>query len=50
MSQFAKEFTRVEIRLQPATQIPWYTLVRIMNKCNTHAMCYEDRTSDIVWT
>ena len=36
MSQFAKEFTNEEIRLQPATQIPWYTLVRIMNKSNSH--------------
>ena len=26
MSQFAKEFTNEEIRLQPATLIPWYTL------------------------
>ena len=36
MSQFANEFTIDEIRLQPATQIPWYTLIRIMNKSNSH--------------
>ena len=35
MSQFANEFTIDEIRLQPATQIPWYTLIRIMNKSCT---------------
>ena len=41
MSQFAKKFTSEEIRLQPATQIPWYTLIRIMNKNNSH--------EEIIW-
>ena len=36
MSQFAKEFHRDEIRLQPATQIPWFSLIRIMNKSHSH--------------
>ena len=36
MSQFSNDFTIDEIRLQPATQIPWYTLIRIMNKSNSH--------------
>ncbi len=52
MSQFANEFTREEIRLQPATQIPWYTLVRIMNKCNTHKemLWYINQTHKYGWS
>ena len=30
MSQFAKEFSENEIRLQPVTQIPWSTLVTVI--------------------
>ena len=30
MSQFAKEFSENEIRLQPVTQIPWGTLITVI--------------------
>ena len=36
MARFASEFTINEIRSQPATQIPWYTLNEIMYKSKTH--------------
>ena len=36
MSQLANELSPNEIRLQPATQIPWFTLVRIMSKSKSH--------------
>jgi len=36
MSRFAKEFTIDEIRAQAAPQIPWYTLVIIMQKSKSH--------------
>ena len=36
MSQFANEFTQDEIRLQPATQIPWWTLIIIISKSKSH--------------
>ena len=37
MSQFAKEFSENEIRLQPVTQIPWGTLITvIMPKSKSH--------------
>ena len=52
MSQFAKEFTNEEIRLQPATLIPWYTLVRIMNKSNSHEemLWYINQTHKNSWS
>ena len=52
MSQFAKEFTFEEIRLQPATQIPWYTLVRIINKSKTHeeVLWYINQTHKNGWS
>ncbi len=36
MSRLASEFTEDEIRLQPATQIPWWTLIQIISKSKTH--------------
>ena len=36
MSQFADEFTHDEFVQQPAAQIPWFTIVKIMQKSNTH--------------
>ena len=52
MSQFANEFTFEEIRLQPATQIPWYTIVRIMNKSCTHEemLWYINQTHKNGWS
>ena len=52
MSQFANEFTIDEIRLQPATQIPWYTLIRIMNKSNSHdeMLWYINQTHKNGWS
>ena len=52
MSQFANEFTFDEIRLQPATQIPWYTLIRIMNKSCTHEemLWYINQTHKNGWS
>ena len=52
MSQFANEFTIDEIRLQPATQIPWYTLIRIMNKSCTHEemLWYINQTHKNGWS
>ena len=35
MSQFASNFTSIEIREQPVPQIPWFTLVTIISKSNT---------------
>ncbi len=51
MSQFAKEFHRDEIRLQPATQIPWSTLV-IISKSNSHEemLWYIDQTHNNGWS
>ncbi len=52
MSQFAKEFHRDEIRLQPATQIPWFTLIRIMNKSHSHEemLWYINQTHKNGWS
>ena len=52
MAQFANEFTFDEIRLQPATQIPWYTIVRIMNKSCTHEemLWYINQTHKNGWS
>ena len=52
MSQFAKEFSRDEIRLQPATQIPWFTLIRIINKCKSHEemLLYINQTHKNGWS
>ena len=36
MSRFANEFTMNEIVSQPAREIPWYTLVEITHKSQTH--------------
>ncbi len=36
MALIANEFTLDEIRSQPATQIPWYTLVEIVYKSKSH--------------
>ena len=52
MAQFANEFTTEEIRLQPATQIPWYTLIRIMNRSNSHKemLLYINQTHKNSWS
>ena len=36
MSQFAKEFSKSEIRHQPGAQIPWRTIIEIMSKSKFH--------------
>ncbi len=36
MSRFANQFALNEILSQPATQIPWFTLIEIMSKSNSH--------------
>ena len=36
MSQFAAEFSNNEIMQQPAAQIPWFTIVIIMQKSKSH--------------
>ena len=52
MSQLAKELTYNEIRLQPATQIPWYTLIRILNKSKSHEeiLWYINQTHKNSWS
>ena len=41
MARFANEFTIHEIVSQPATQIPWFTLIEIMTKSKHH--------EEIIW-
>ena len=36
MARFANEFSSEEIGLQPATKIPWWTLVQIISKSKSH--------------
>ena len=36
MAQFANNFSDLEIREQPARQIPWFTIVKIMQKSKSH--------------
>ena len=36
MSQFSNNFSTYEIGQQPVSQIPWGTIVKIMQKSNTH--------------
>ena len=36
MSKFASEFDENEIVSQPATQIPWFTIISIMQKSKSH--------------
>ena len=36
MSQVAKEFSKDELFSKPAREIPWFTLVEIMHKSNSH--------------
>ena len=36
MSLFSKKFTKIEIVQQPAAQIPWYTLIEIIQKSKHH--------------
>ena len=36
ISQVAEEFSKDEILQQPAAQIPWYTIVLIMQKSKSH--------------
>ena len=36
MAQFSKEITYDEIRAQPVPQIPWSTIITILQKSNSH--------------
>ena len=36
MSTFAKKFSKDEILQQPATQIPWFSLIEIVQKSKSH--------------
>lgn len=50
MSRFANEFSFNEIRLQPATQIPWFTIVRIMSKSKSHEEIRSQPVTQIPWS
>jgi len=52
MSRFALEFSLDEIRLQPATQIPWFTLIRIIGKSKSHEemLWYINKTHELGWS
>ena len=52
MSQAAKEFSKDELFSQPAREIPWFTLVEIMHKSNTHKemLWYINKTHKNGWS
>ena len=52
MSRFANEFTMNELVSQPATQIPWFTLIEIMTKSKHHdeILWYVDQTHKNSWS
>ena len=52
MSQFAKEFNGEEIRQQPVAQIPWGTIIVIMQKSKTHEemLYYINETHKLGWS
>ena len=53
MSQFAKEFSENEIRLQPVTQIPWGTLITVIlpkSKSHEEMVWYINRTYKNDWS
>ena len=52
MRQLADEFLLEEIMQQPAAQIPWFTLVTIMSKCETKEsrLWYINKTYENSWS
>jgi predicted nuclease of restriction endonuclease-like (RecB) superfamily len=52
MSRLANEFTSDEIVSQPATQIPWFTLIEIMTKSKSHKekLWYINQTHKNGWS
>ena len=52
MSQAAKEFSKDELFSQPAREIPWFTLVEIMHKSNSHKemLWYINKTHKNGWS
>ena len=53
MSQFAKEFSENEIRLQPVTQIPWGTLITVIlpkSKSHEEMLWYINQTYKNGWS
>ena len=52
MSQIANEYTRSELFSQPAREIPWYTLVEITHKSQTHKemLWYINQTNKNGWS
>ena len=52
MAKFAKEFSLIEIVEQPARLIPWYTLIRIMQKSKSHSemLYYINETHKNGWS
>ena len=53
MSQFAKEFSENEIRLQPVTQIPWGTLITVIlpkSKSHEEMLWYIEQTYKNGWS
>ena len=52
MSQVAKEFSKDELFSQPAREIPWFTLVEIMHKSNSHKemLWYINQTHKNGWS
>ena len=52
MSQFAKEFSKDKIGLQVASQIPWFTIIRVMSKSKSHdeVLFYINETHKHGWS
>ena len=52
MSQIANEYTRSELFSQPAREIPWYTLIEITHKSQTHKemLWYINQTHKNGWS
>ncbi|MCR5462332.1 MAG: PDDEXK nuclease domain-containing protein [bacterium] len=52
MSQIANEFTREELFSQPAREIPWFTIIEIMHKSNSHEemLWYINQTHKYGWS
>lgn len=52
MSQIANEYTRSELFSQPAREIPWYTLIEITHKSQTHKemLWYIEQTHKNGWS
>ena len=52
MRQFADEFSLDEIMQQPAAQIPWFTLITILEKCSNqeYRLWYINKTYEYGWS